>query len=126
MRGPRSQLANRLRQGVWAQVTQTARRYDLQQIVEGYRAILERCATSTACYLDALPGVAKREEDRPTAFKALYMLGALGDARVRDGIVAHLDEFEDPVARFVAAQTIDRLTPQGDAHVVTALQAIID
>ena len=53
------------------------------------------------------------------------MIGVLGDAKARDALIEGLDGIENAAVRFVSAQTIDFLTPHGDAAVVDKLQAII-
>lgn len=109
----------------WPRVEGAARQLQLEEVVSGYAAPLHGCGEDTSCYLEILPKVARSEDDRPAAFKTLYMLGTLGDSRIRDAIIALLDDIEDPAARFVAAQTIDHLTPDGALHVRTAIQDVV-
>jgi hypothetical protein len=45
--------------------------------------------------------------------KAAYTIGVLGDAAARDKLIERLGAVQNPAVRFVAAQTIDHLTPQG-------------
>ena len=45
--------------------------------------------------------------------KAGYMGAILGGEPHRDELVKHIDSFENAAVRFVAAQTIDHLSPEG-------------
>ena len=53
------------------------------------------------------------------------MVGILGNAQTRDKLVNVLDKMTNPAVRFVAAQTIDHLTPRRSPAVVTKLDAIV-
>jgi hypothetical protein len=53
------------------------------------------------------------------------MLGILGNEQTRDELVNILDKLTNAAVRYVAAQSIDHLTPRRNAGVVAKLDAII-
>ena len=53
------------------------------------------------------------------------MIGVLGNDEARDRLVAVLDSLTNPAVRYVAALTIDHLTPHANKDVVAKLDAIV-
>lgn len=88
--------------------------------------LLNECSERVDCYMSAIQKPEYREPSRQwSAIKAGYMLGILGGDATRDQLVAAIDGLTNPAARFVAAQTIDHLSPHRNESVVAKLDAII-
>ncbi|OQX68739.1 MAG: hypothetical protein B6A08_08640 [Sorangiineae bacterium NIC37A_2] len=111
----------------WAEVSAAAKKYKMDDLVKGAEAVVKECGDKVACYLEAVEkSVYQEEKNQLGAIKAAYMIGVLGNAESRDELIKHLDGIDNAAVRFVAAQTIDYLTPKGDQAVQDALNAIID
>jgi hypothetical protein len=54
------------------------------------------------------------------------MIGILGNDQARDQLVAGLDSVQNAAVRFVAAEVIDHLSPNGSKDVAKKLMAIVD
>ena len=89
--------------------------------------VVEACAENAACYLKEMEKSENQEQKNQFAgIKAGYMVGIYGDDKVRDELIAALDSIENAGVRFVAAQTIDHLTPKGSQDVAKELDKIIE
>ena len=89
--------------------------------------VVNACADGAGCYLQELEKSENQDKKNQfAAIKAGYMVGILGDEKVRDELLEAIDAVENAGVRFVAAQTIDHLTPKGSADVVKKLDAIIE
>lgn len=110
----------------WDQVSAAAKKYHMEDLVKGGDAVVKSCGDKVACYLAAIEDSKNQDQANQLAgIKAGYMLGVLGNASTRDSLLDALNSIENASIRFVAAQTIDYLTPKGDAAVVDKLNAII-
>ncbi len=89
--------------------------------------VVEACNENAACYLKEIEKSENQTKDNQFAgIKAGYMIGVFGDEKVRDELIEGLDAIENAAVRFVAAQTIDQLTPKGSADVAKKLDEIIE
>jgi hypothetical protein len=89
-------------------------------------ALVKTCGEQVDCYIAAIRKPEHQERDAQFAgIKAGYMIGVLGNDHARDGLIAALDGVHNAAVRFVAAQTIDYLTPNGSRAVADKLDAII-
>ncbi len=85
------------------------------------------CKEGAACYLAAMEKSANQEQKNQfVAIKSGYMAAIFGNESLRDEIISSLDSFDNPAIRFVAAQTIDHLTPKGSKDAAAKIKAIID
>lgn len=89
--------------------------------------VVEACGENAECYLKEMEKSENQsQKNQFAAIKAGYMVGIYGNDKVRDELIAALDSIENAGVRFVAAQTIDHLTPKGSADVVKELDKIIE
>jgi len=107
--------------------------------------LLAACGDRVDCWLDKLtdPAAQASEKDflwldklttsasqlsakQLQVVKAAYMVAELGGADAKPKLLAALPKLADPMAVFVVAKAIDRLSPQGDPAAVAALQTLID
>jgi hypothetical protein len=89
--------------------------------------VVETCGDGAACYIKELEKSENQDQKNQFAgIKAGYMVGIVGDAKARDELLEGIDSIENAGVRFVAAQTIDKLTPKGDPDVAKKLDAIIE
>jgi hypothetical protein len=89
-------------------------------------ALLTACNEDVVCHLAALRKHENHEHrSQFIAIKAAYMLGLLGGESTRTELLASLDALDNAAVRFVAARTIDQLSPRRDAEVVSKLAAIV-
>lgn len=110
----------------WATVAAAAKSYKMDDLVKGGEAVVKECGDKVACYHDAIvKGQNQEEKNQLAAIKAGYMIGVLGTAQDRDKLIDELDAIDNAAVRFVAAQSIDYLTPKGDQSVQDKLSAII-
>lgn len=110
----------------WSKVSAAATKYKMDDLVKGANTVVETCKNDVKCYVEQIEKSENQTQANQLAgIKAGYMIGVLGDAEARDALVDALDGIENASIRFVAAQTIDKLTPQGDSGVVEKLNAII-
>ncbi len=87
--------------------------------------VVSACKKDTACYLEKAQKTTS-DSEQFAAIKALYMLGVLGDEKTRDSLIAGLEPIRNAALRYVAAQVIDHLSPEGSKRVADELQKIID
>ncbi len=107
-------------------VKKAAAQYSANDLVPDVEKVLKECGDKVDCYLDAIEkSEYQKKEHQLAGIKAGYMIGILGDAKARDSLIERLGSIENPAVRFVAAQTIDHLTPKGSPEVVTKLDDII-
>jgi hypothetical protein len=85
------------------------------------------CGSGVACYVTEIQKPANQERATQfSAVKAGYMIGILGNDQARDQLVAGLDSVQNAAVRFVAAEVIDHLSPNGSKDVAKNLMAIVD
>jgi HEAT repeat protein len=88
--------------------------------------LFDMCGERVDCYLTQIQKPDAQEHDGQWyGIKAGYMLGILGNEQTRDKLVNILDKLTNAAVRYVAAQSIDHLTPRRNAGVVAKLDAII-
>jgi hypothetical protein len=99
---------------------------DVATLLEKAVRLSVSCKDNVDCYLLA---VSSRDfqahGEQFYGMRAAYMIGVLGDATARDRLIERLGAVQNPAVRFVAAQTIDHLTPQGSPEIAARLDAII-
>jgi hypothetical protein len=92
------------------------------------KKVLKACSgKGVECWMAKL--VETESQQKQTQFqgiKAAYMIGVLGDDKVRPKIVEQLPLVTNAAVRFVAVSVLDRLSPKGDKEMATKLQAIVD
>ncbi len=107
-------------------VKKAAASYDAKDLVPLMEEVLKACGEKVDCYVVAIEKSDYQSKDKQLGgIKAGYMIGVLGDAAARDKLIDGLGSIENAAVRFVAAQTIDQLTPKGSTEVVTRLDQII-
>ncbi len=90
-------------------------------------AVVKSCGKDVACYLEAATKSANQEgKSQFIAIKAAYMLGILGNDKVRDQLVAGIDPISNAAVRFTAAKVIDHLSPKGSTAAADDLQKLVD
>ncbi len=110
----------------WDAVAAEAKKYKMEDLVKGADVVVHACGEKVDCYVAAVQNSKNQEQANQLAgIKAAYMVGVLGDAKARDALIEGLNEIDNASIRFVVAQTIDYLTPKGDAAVIEKLDAII-
>lgn len=88
--------------------------------------LFDMCGERVDCYLTQIQKPDFQDYDGQWyGIKAGYMLGILGNEQTRDKLVNVLDKLTNAAVRYVAAQSIDHLTPRRNAGVVAKLDAII-
>ncbi len=109
-----------------ASVKKAAETYNAKDLVANVEEVVNACGDKVDCYVSAIQkGDYQRKEKQLAGIKAGYMIGVLGNEAARDQLVGALGSIENAALRFVAAQTIDHLTPKGSDQVVTQLEEII-
>lgn len=89
--------------------------------------VVQACGDGAACYLKEMEKSENQDQKNQfAAIKAGYMVGILGDEKLRDELLEAIDSVENAGVRYVAAQTIDHLTPKGSADVAKKLDAVIE
>ena len=90
-------------------------------------AVVKSCGKDVACYLEAATKSANQEgKSQFVGIKAAYMLGVLGNEKVRDQLVAGVDPISNAAVRFTAAKVIDHLSPKGSTTAADDLQKLVD
>lgn len=108
-------------------VKKAAESYSAKDLVPHMEEVLKECGDKVDCYVSAIEKSAYQSKDKQLAgIKAGYMIGVLGNAEARDKLIGALGSIENAAVRFVAAQTIDYLTPKGSSEVIDKLEAIIE
>lgn len=109
------------------EVKKAAVSYNAKDLVPNVEEVLKACGDKVDCYISAIEkGDYQRKEKQLAGIKAGYMIGVLGNEAARDKLINALGSIENAAVRFVAAQTIDHLTPKGSSDVVTKLEEIIE
>lgn len=107
-------------------VKKAAMSYDAKDLVPHMEEVTKECGDKVDCYLAAIEKSAYQSKEKQLAgIKAGYMIGVLGNEASRDKLITALGSIENAAVRFVAAQTIDYLTPKGSNEVVQKLEDII-
>lgn len=89
--------------------------------------LVKACGDKAECYLTEMEKSSNQEQATQfIAIKAGYMSAILGGEAQRDELVARIDSFENAAVRFVAAQTIDHLSPKGSKEAAAKLRKVID
>lgn len=90
-------------------------------------ALMKACGDRVSCYLAAIEKSENQDKKTQfTAIKAGYMLGILGNEQTRADLIDRLGSLTNGEVRFVAAQTIDQLSPKGSKESAEKLRKIID
>lgn len=110
----------------WDKVSAAAAKYKVEDVAKGASAVVKKCGEKAECYLEEMEKHENQVQANQLAgIKAGYMVGVLGNAELRDKLIDALDAIDQAAVRFVAAQTIDKLTPNGSKEVEAKLEAII-
>lgn len=89
--------------------------------------LLKACGDRVSCYLANIEKSENQERSRQSAgIKAGYMVGVYGDDKARGELIERLGSIDNAAVRFVAAQTIDYLSPKGSKDAADAIEKIID
>lgn len=89
--------------------------------------LLKACGDRVDCYLANVEKGENQDKTRQQAgIKAGYMIGEYGDEKARGELIQRLDSIDNAAVRFVAAQTIDYLSPKGSKDAADALDKIIE
>lgn len=89
--------------------------------------VLDACKADKTCYLKEVEsGKNQDQKNQFVGIKAGYMLAMEGDTKVRDELVAMIDEIENAAIAYVAAAAIDHLTPNGSTEVADKLDEIVE
>lgn len=90
-------------------------------------SVVKSCGKEVACYLDAATKAANQDTKQQfVGIKAAYMIGVLGDEKVRDQLVSGVDPISNAAVRFTAAKVIDHLSPKGSTAAADQLQKLVD
>lgn len=75
---------------------------------------MKQCTGQAECYMGEMEKSSNQEQATQfVAIKSGYMAAILGGEAQRDELVKRIESFENAAVRFVAAQTIDHLSPKG-------------
>lgn len=89
--------------------------------------LVKTCGDKPDCYLQEMEKSSNQEQATQfVAIKAGYMGAILGGEAQRDELVKRIDSFENAAVRFVAAQTIDHLSPKGSKEAAAKLRKVVD
>ena len=89
--------------------------------------LVKQCTDKADCYLVEMEKSTNQEQATQfIGIKAGYMGAILGGEAQRDELVKRIDSFENAAVRFVAAQTIDHLSPKGSKEAAAALRKVVD
>jgi HEAT repeat protein len=89
--------------------------------------LVKQCTDKADCYLVEMEKSTNQEQATQfIGIKAGYMGAILGGETQRDELVKRIDSFENAAVRFVAAQTIDHLSPKGSKEAAAALRKVVD
>jgi hypothetical protein len=112
------------------QVKAAVDKYGSQLEKDSYATVdnlLKACGDRVPCYIAAL----EKPENQDTAnqfagIKAGYMIGILGNEQNRDELVSGIDSITNAALRFVAAEVIDHLSPNGSKDAAAQLTTVIE
>jgi hypothetical protein len=101
---------------------------ELEKGVFGEAAgLIKGCGKQVNCYFEtATKSSSQEDKSQFVGIKAAYMLGILGDEKVRDQLVAGVDPISNAAVRFTAAKVIDYLSPKGSVAAADELQKMVD
>jgi HEAT repeat protein len=89
--------------------------------------LLKSCGDRVPCYIANIEKSENQEKAKQSVgIKAGYMIGVYGDEKARGGLIDALSSIDNAAVRFVAAQTIDFLSPKGSKDAADAMEKIID
>ncbi|HEX4473461.1 MAG TPA: HEAT repeat domain-containing protein [Polyangiaceae bacterium] len=89
--------------------------------------LLQACGSKEECFLANIEKSENQDRSKQAiGIKAGYMFGVLGNDQARGQLIDGLSSIDNAALRFVAAQTIDFLSPKGSLEAADALQKIID
>ncbi|HEX3593860.1 MAG TPA: HEAT repeat domain-containing protein [Polyangiaceae bacterium] len=89
--------------------------------------LVKSCADRVPCYLAQIVKPENQEKTlQSVGIKAGYMIGVYGNDKARSDLIDQLGAIDNAAVRFVAAQTIDYLSPKGSKDAADALDKIID
>src|SRR5688572_9263823 len=89
--------------------------------------LVKACGDRANCYVEALGKPENQDQKNQfVGIKAGYMAAIFGNDQTRDEIVSRLDSIDNAALRFVAAQAVDRLSPNGAKGAVDKMNAIIE
>jgi hypothetical protein len=97
---------------------------DLYKLAE---SVTKACGDRVSCYLGQIEK--SENQEQKTQFggiKSGYMIGILGNEQNRGELIERLDAIDNAAVRFVAAQTIDQLSPKGSKDSAEKLRKIIE
>jgi HEAT repeat protein len=90
-------------------------------------AMTKACGDRVSCYLAAIEKSENQEQKTQFAgIKAGYMIGILGNEQTLPELIERLGSIDNASVRFVAAQTIDQLSPKGSKDSADKLRRIIE
>ena len=92
------------------------------------KKVLKDCSgKGVECWLAKLVEPASQAQDTQfQGIKSAYMLGILGDEKIKDKIVEALPQVTNAAVRFVTVSVLDRLSPKGDVALADKLDAIVE
>jgi hypothetical protein len=89
--------------------------------------LLKSCGDRVPCYLANIEKSENQEKSKQSVgIKSGYMIGMFGNEKSRGELIDRLGTIDNAAVRFVAAQTIDFLSPKGSKEAADALDKIID
>jgi hypothetical protein len=89
--------------------------------------LLKSCGEKVPCYIANIEKSENQEKTKQSVgIKSGYMIGVYGDDKARGALIDALPSLENAAVRFVAAQTIDFLSPKGSKDTADAMEKIID
>ena len=89
--------------------------------------LVTSCKSDLNCYLAEIQKSKNQNtKNQFVGIKAGYMLALLGDSKTPNEIVKIMPTLENAAVRYVAAQAIDHLLPNGSKEIADKLDAIVD
>ncbi len=89
--------------------------------------LVKTCGDKADCYLTEMEKSSNQEQATQfVAIKGGYMGAILGGEPQRDELVKRIESFENAAVRFVAAQTIDHLSPKGSKDAAAKLRKVVE
>lgn len=89
--------------------------------------LVKQCTGQAECYMGEMEKSLNQEQATQfVAIKSGYMAAILGGEAQRDELVKRIESFENAAVRFVAAQTIDHLSPKGSKEAAAKLRKVVD
>lgn len=89
--------------------------------------LLKSCGDRVPCYLANIEKSENQEKSKQSVgIKSGYMIGMFGNEKSRGELIDRLGSIDNAAVRFVAAQTIDFLSPKGSTEAADALEKIIE